>query len=110
MSRSLFPFDCELKIIETTDSLSNSAPGRPDTFRAPCVERLEGPNIIETLLAAACLLLNASEFGRPSWTGGNQGGVVWAILVAVRDVDRRVLRIHVAEEVGKLGLATCVWA
>ena len=29
-------------------------------------------------------------------------------MVAVRDMDRRVLRIHVAEEVGELGLITCV--
>ena len=28
-------------------------------------------------------------------------------MVAVRDVDRRVLRIYVAEEVGELGLITC---
>ena len=36
---------------------------------------------------------------------------VWAeeIVVAVRDIDRRVLPIHVAEEVGELGPITCVW-
>ena len=34
--------------------------------------------------------------------GGDHGGVVWAleIAVAVGEVDRRVLRDHVAEEVG----------
>ena len=43
------------------------------------------------------LLLDASVFGKPGCTGGNRGGVVWAqeIVVAVRDIDRRVLRIHV---------------
>ena len=30
-------------------------------------------------------------------------------MVAVRIVDRRVLRIRVDEEVGELGLITCVW-
>ena len=30
-------------------------------------------------------------------------------MVAVRNVDRLVLRIRVAEEVGELGLRTCVW-
>ena len=29
-------------------------------------------------------------------------------MVTVRDVDRRVLRVHVAEEVGELALITCV--
>ena len=29
--------------------------------------------------------------------------------MAVRDIDRRVLGIHVAEEVGEVGLITCVW-
>ena len=40
------------------------------------------------------------------------GGVVWAqeIVVAVRDINRRALRIHVAAEVGELGLETCVWS
>ena len=32
------------------------------------------------------------------------------IVVAVREVDRRVLRVHVAEEVGEVGLKTCVWS
>ena len=43
--------------------------------------------------------------------GGDHGSVVLAleIVVAVKDVDRGVLRIHVAEEVGELGLITCVW-
>ena len=42
----------------------------------------------------------------------NHCGVVWAleIVVAVGENHRRVLRIHVAEDVGKLGLITCVWA
>ena len=30
-------------------------------------------------------------------------------MLAVRDIDRRVLRIHVDGEVGELGLITCVW-
>ena len=29
--------------------------------------------------------------------------------MAVGDVDQRVLRIHVAGEVGEVGLITCVW-
>ena len=39
----------------------------------------------------------------------DHGDVVWAqeLLVAVGDVDRRVLRIRVDGEVDKLGLATC---
>ena len=49
-------------------------------------------------------MLNASEFGK-------HGDVVWAqeIVVAVNNVDRRVLWIRVAEEVGQPGLTTCVW-
>ena len=31
-------------------------------------------------------------------------------MVAVGDIDRRLLWIHVAEEVGELGLVTCVWS
>ena len=40
----------------------------------------------------------------------NHGGDAWAqeIVVAVRDIDRPVLQVHVAEEVGELGLTTCV--
>ena len=30
-------------------------------------------------------------------------------MMDVRNVDRRVLRIRVAEEVGEVGLRTCVW-
>ena len=55
---------------------------------------------------ACCLLAAAGCFGIrwAFWAGGNHGDVVWAqeIVVAVRDIDRRVLRIHVAEEVGDL--------
>ena len=41
--------------------------------------------------------------------GGDYGGVVAArdIPVAVREVDRRVLLVHVGTEVG---LITCVWS
>ena len=44
--------------------------------------------------------------------GRHHGGVVLAreMVVAVREVDRRVLRVHVAEEVGEVGLITCVWS
>ena len=37
--------------------------------------------------------------------------IVWTqeLLVAVGDVDRRVLQIRVAGEVGATGLITCVW-
>ena len=73
--------------------------------------RLERPSCDETLLAAAFwLLLDASKFGKTFWTGGDHGDLVRAqeILVAVGDVDRRVLRIRVVGEVSKLGLFTCV--
>ena len=66
------------------------------------------------MLAAGCLLLlGAPERGKPS------GSVVvimvassWAleIAVAVGEVDRRVLCVNVAEEVGGVGLITCVWS
>ena len=38
--------------------------------------------------------------------GGDHGSVVLAreIVVAVREVDRRMLRVHVAVEVGEVGL------
>ena len=41
--------------------------------------------------------------------GGDYGGVVTELetSVTVREIDRRVLRVHVAEEVG---LRTCVWS
>ena len=41
----------------------------------------------------------------------NHGGVAWAqeIVMAVRDIDRRVLQVHVAEEVGELGLTQPVF-
>ena len=44
--------------------------------------------------------------------GGDHGGVVLAleIVVTVGEVDRRVLCVHVAEEVGGVGLITCVWS
>ena len=32
------------------------------------------------------------------------------MVVAVRDIDRRGLRIQAAEEVVELGLITCVWS
>ena len=43
--------------------------------------------------------------------GGDHGRVVLAleIVVAVGEVDRRVLCVHVGEEVGGVGLMTCVW-
>ena len=44
--------------------------------------------------------------------GGDHGSVVLAleIVVAVGEVDRRVFSVHVAEEVGGVGLITCVWS
>ena len=44
--------------------------------------------------------------------GRDHGGVVLAreMVVAVREVDRRVLRVHVPEEVGEVVLITCVWS
>ena len=69
VSRSLFPFDCELKIVVATDAISNSAPvslrpERLDTRHAPCFPRPEGPNSDDTLLAAACFAA-AGCFGIP---------------------------------------------
>ena len=58
-----------------------------------------------TLLAAVCLLLlGAPECGKPFWIlcGGDYGGVVAAreTSVTVREIDLRVLLVHVAAEVG----------
>ena len=41
------------------------------------------------------------------WICGDHGSVVLALEIVVAVVDRRVLRVHVAEEVG---LITCVWS
>ena len=62
------------------------------------------------MLAAVGLpLLDAPECGKPSGSteGGDYGGVVAAreTSVTVREIDRRVLLVHVAVEVG---LVTCV--
>ena len=45
-------------------------------------------------------------------SGGDHGGVVPAleIVVAVGEMDRRVRCVHVAEEVGGVGLITCAWS
>ena len=44
--------------------------------------------------------------------GGDHGSVDLAreLVVAVREVDRRVLRVHVTEEFVEVGLITCVWS
>ena len=65
-----------------------------------CFQRQGGPNSDETLLAACLLLLDASVFGEPS--GLVVIMVTSEIVVAVSDIGRRVLRIHVAEKVGDL--------
>ena len=56
------------------------------------------------------LLLDAPEFGKPS-------GLVLLTVASpghrklwCQDIDRRVLQVNVAEEVGELGLTTCVGA
>ena len=67
----------------------------------PLFQRLvpEDPAIVGTLLAAVCLLLlDAPECGKPF------GSSEVEIMVA-REIDRRVLLVHVAVEVG---LITCV--
>ena len=116
-SRPLFPFDCVLKVVVSTDSLSEIAsvswrPGRLDTWSAICFQRLRGQNVEGTLLAAVCLLLlDAPGCDKPLGHGGDHGRVVLAleIVVAVWEMDRRVHFVHVVEEVGELGLITCVW-
>ena len=75
-SRSLFPFDCELRIVETTDYLSKFAPVSwmplrlsTDSWSRHCFQRRlpKDPNIVGTMLAAVCLLLlDAPECGKPS--------------------------------------------
>ena len=64
------------------------------------------------LVAVCLLLLDAPERGKPSGSSVVEikGGVVLAreMVVAVREVDRRVLRVHVPEEVGEVVLITCV--
>ena len=46
------------------------------------------------------------------FNGGDHGGVVLVleIVVSVGEMNRRVQCVYVAEEVGGLGLITCVWA
>ena len=57
-------FDCELKLVETTDSLSTLAPvacmlARLSTNSGRCFQELtrKDPNMVGTMLAAVCLLL-----------------------------------------------------
>ena len=75
-SRSLFPFDCELKIVGTTDSLATCAPVSwklarlsTDSWSRHCFQRLapKDPNIVGTVLDAVCLLLlKVPECRKPS--------------------------------------------
>ena len=68
------------------------------------------PNSDEPLPAAACLLLlDAPELGKPLGLVGITVASSGEIVVAVKENDRRVLQILVAEKVGELGLITCVW-
>ena len=59
------------------------------------------------------LLLDAPERGKPS---GSVGEITvasswhWKSRWLSGEVDRRVLRVHAAEEVGGVGLMTCVWS
>ena len=60
------------------------------------------------LAAAGCSLVRQTF-----WIcGGDHGNVVLAleIVVAVGEMDRCVPCVHVAEEVGGVGLITCVWS
>ena len=68
VSRSLFPFDCELKSVVATDSLINSAPiswgpRRPDTWLALCFQILQIPTVMklcQLLLVCCCWMLRNS--------------------------------------------------
>ena len=77
-SRYLFPFDCTLKIVGITDSLSKFAPvsWMPERLSTDSWSRhffqRRAPkdlNIVGTLLAAVCLLLlvNAENLPDPLW-------------------------------------------
>ena len=61
------------------------------------------------MLSACCCWVLLNSVNLLDWW--NHGGIVWtrAIVVSVQEIDQRVRCVHVAEEVGELGLVTCVW-